>query len=70
MARIPAHKDNTEHFHELTDGEQAKSISAQIMNLEAAIDHRIGHTQNRQAVIDTCKSQVASLLARLQGKYP
>ncbi len=70
MAELPAHQDNTKRFSELTDAEQAKSISAQILNLEAAIEHRISHTLDRQSVVDGCTNQVERLLNRLKAKYP
>ena len=42
------HKNDTAEFGELTFAEQAKSISATIMNLEAAIDHHIKSTGNQR----------------------
>ena len=42
------HKNDTAEFGELTFAEQAKSISATIMNLEAAIDHHIKSTGNKE----------------------
>ena len=63
------HKGDTKEFGELDFAEQAKSLSAQIMNLQAAIDHHIKHS-NRADTANKCKGQVERLLDRLKAKYP
>ena len=63
------HKGDTAEFGELNFAEQAKSISAQILSLEAAIGHHIKHS-TRADTADKCKGQVQRLLDRLKAKYP
>jgi hypothetical protein len=63
------HKGDTKEFHELTFAEQAKSISAKIINLEAAIEHHIDHSSRMPATITKCLAQVDRLRQRLQTKY-
>ena len=64
------HKDNTKEFRKLEFAEQAKSISATIMNLEAAIDNHINSPHSKGKVTsDKCKTQVENMLIRLKAKY-
>lgn len=60
------HKGDTEEFHDLTD-EQAKSISATVSNLQAAIEHHIAHSPRRQETIEQCLAEVDRLRQRLQA---
>ena len=63
------HKGDTKAFDELNFPDKARSISAQILRLEAAIDHHINHS-TRADTASICKEQVARLLQRLNTKYP
>ena len=63
------HKADTKEFGELTFAEQAKSITAEINNLQAAIHHHIAHSPRRAASITKCLAQVDRLLQRLRAKY-
>lgn len=62
------HKNDTKQFSELTNAEQAKSISAQIMNLQAAINHHVSNSENKIEASKKCISQVARLLQRCIDK--
>lgn len=62
---MPAHKEDTAHFHELTEAEQAKSISAQILNIEAAVKHRISNAGDKQKVRNGLEAQIKNLLDRI-----
>ncbi len=65
------HKNDTAEFRELTFAEQAKSISATIMNIEAAIDYHINSAGSKgKDTSDKCKTQIERLLNRLHAKYP
>lgn len=66
---MPAHKGDTKRFDELSFAEQAKTITAEINNLQAAISHHIAHSRSA-ATKTKCLAQVARLLARLREKYP
>jgi len=52
------HKGNTKEFRELNFAEQAKSITATINNLLAAIEHHVGHSPRRLETIGKCLAQV------------
>lgn len=67
---MPAHKGDTKKFDELSFAEQAKTITAEINNLQAAISHHIAHSPRQPATKAKCLAQVARLLARLHAKYP
>jgi hypothetical protein len=70
---MPAHKDGTKTFDELTNKEKASSISAQIVHLEDAIDNRIRSIEDpkkQKEVADTSIAQIERLLDRLRAKYP
>jgi hypothetical protein len=59
------HKNDTRTFAELTFAEQAKSVSATILQLQRAID---AHSRNPAATPSTrlkCINQVSRLLERL-----
>lgn len=64
---MKAHKDNTKLFAELSYSEQAKSINAQILSLEASIQAHIklAKYENRPNSIETNIIQVENLLNRL-----
>lgn len=62
---IPRHKGDTKTFEDLDFSEQAKSISAQLVNLGRAIRR---HAEQRGATSDTgakCVEQVRRFEARL-----
>jgi hypothetical protein len=61
------HKNDSRTFAELTFSEQAKSISATVLQLQRAID---AHTRNPKASSATrlkCINQVSRLLQRLSA---
>ncbi len=60
------HKGDTKEFRELTFAEQAKSITASINNLQAAIVHHVHHSPRREATKAKCLGQVRRLLDRLE----
>lgn len=72
----PRHKDGTEEFRNLTFSEQAKSISAITINLEAAVKAHIrkareelgskGEKRDPKATRDKCIDQIGRMLARLK----
>jgi hypothetical protein len=62
-------KGNTKEFRELNFAEQAKSITAMINNLEAAIEHHVGHSPRRLETIGKCLAQVDRLRQRLRNSY-
>jgi hypothetical protein len=63
------HKGNTKEFRELSFAEQAKSITATINNLQAAIEHHVDHSPRRPETIETCLAQVDRLRQRLRNTY-
>src|SRR4051794_17255864 len=63
------HKGDTKEFRELTFAEQAKSITATINDLQAAIEHHVEHSPRRQEAIEKCLAQVDRLRQRLQAAY-
>jgi hypothetical protein len=63
------HKGDTKEFRELTFAEQAKSITATINNLQAAIEHHVEHSPRRTETIEKCLAQVDRLTRRLQSSY-
>ena len=76
---MKAYKDGAADFSDLDFAEQAKSISAKILALEAAIEHHVEAIskaktpKTKKEVATTCRDQVDRLLARLNdlvAKYP
>jgi hypothetical protein len=63
------HQGNTKEFRALTFAEQAKSITATINNLQAAIEHHINHSPQKQDTIDKCLAQIERLQQRLRSTY-
>ena len=63
------HKGGTKEFRELTFAEQAKSITATINNLQAAIEHHVEHSLRRIETIEKCLAQVDRLSRRLRDSY-
>jgi hypothetical protein len=61
----PAHKGNTTNFRDLTFAEQAKSINADIVNLQRAIRHHVQHAPSQEDTKKKCVKQVYRLLGRL-----
>ena len=60
------HKGDTKEFRELTFAEQAKSITATINNLQAAIEHHVEHSPRRTETIEKCLAQIDRLGQRLR----
>jgi hypothetical protein len=63
------HKGDTKEFRALSFAEQAKSITATINNLQAAIKHHVEHSPRRPETIETCLAQVNRLQQRLRKTY-
>lgn len=63
------HQGNTKEFRELSFAEQANSITATINNLQAAIEHHVGHSPRRRETIETCSAQVDRLRLQLESRY-
>jgi hypothetical protein len=61
------HQGDTKTFDELDAAEQARSISASIMDLENAIANHVSHGKGTSA---KCIAQIERLLERLKVKYP
>ena len=59
------HKRDTAQFKDLSFAEQAKSISATLNNLQAAIRHHIRKSQDSQKTRAKCLGQVLRLAGRL-----
>ena len=57
-------KGDTKEFRALSFAEQAKSITATIDNLQAAIEHHVKHSPRRLETIDECLAQVDRLRQR------
>jgi hypothetical protein len=68
MAR--RHKRDSARIDELTFAEQAKSITAEINNLQAAIHRHIANSPNPQVTTQKCLAQVDRFQQRLQTRYP
>ena len=63
------HKGNTTGFGDETFAEQAKTITASINNLQAAIRRHIVDSPRRQQTTVKCLAQIQRLLGRLQARY-
>jgi hypothetical protein len=63
------HQGDTKEFRELSFAEQAKSITATINDLQAAIEHHVAHSPRRSETIEKCLAQVDRLGQRLRGTY-
>ena len=63
------HQGDTKEFRELSFAEQAKSITATIKNLQAAIEHHVEHSPCRSETIEKCLAQIERLGQRLRGTY-
>src|SRR3954447_16354644 len=61
------HKGDTKEFRALTFAEQAKSITATINNLQAAIEHHVEHSPRRLETMAKCLAQVDRLQQRLRS---
>jgi hypothetical protein len=59
------HKQDSKTFGELSFADQARSVSATILQLEKAINARCHHPEATAATKTTCVNQVARLLVRL-----
>lgn len=53
----------------MTFAEQARSITATINNLQAAIEHHVEHSPHRMETIEKCLAQVDRLTRRLRDSY-
>lgn len=72
----PSHKDRTMHFRKLTYAQQAKSINATTINLEAAVKAHMrkareeldpkGEKRDPKATRDKCINQIEGMAARLK----
>lgn len=60
---------DAKEFRELTFAEQAKSITATINNLQAAIEHHIEHSPKRQETAEKCLAQLDRFRERLRSLY-
>ena len=58
-------KGHKKEFRALTFAEQAKSITATINNLQAAIEHHAEHSPRRLETIEKCLAQIDRLRQRL-----
>jgi hypothetical protein len=63
------HKADTREFRALSFAEQARSITATINNLQAAIEHHADHSPRRLETIEKCLAQVDRLRKRLRDEY-
>ena len=61
------HKGDTKEFGALNFAEQARSITAAINNLQAAIEHHAEHSPRRMETIKKCLSQIDRLRQRLRS---
>src|SRR5689334_14622660 len=67
----PSHKRRTKEFRDLTFAEQAKSITAEINNLQSAIKHHVHHSPRpAPQTRDKCLRQIDRLLGRLRSNLP
>ncbi len=63
---IPQHgKNGTKKIEDLTFSEQAKSITATINNLAAAIRRHVRTSPRPVATQDKCRQQITRLLSRI-----
>ena len=60
------HKGHTKGFRALSFAEQAKSITATINNLQAAIEQHAEHSSRRAETIEKCLAQIDGLRQRLR----
>ncbi|MDR0909939.1 MAG: hypothetical protein LBM77_09260 [Spirochaetaceae bacterium] len=67
---MKAHQNGTKTFEELTYNEQSKSISAQILNLEAAINVNIrrAETEKRENPTEKRIKSILSMVERLKNQ--
>ena len=63
------HTRDTKEFRAPSFAEQAKSITATINNLQAAIEYHAEHSPRRLETIETCLAQVDRLRQRLRDAY-
>jgi hypothetical protein len=63
------HKGDTKEFRALSFNEQAKSITATLNDLQAAIEHHVDHSPRRLETIEKCLAQVDRLGRRLRDVY-
>jgi len=63
---MPAHKNDTKEFSELTFAEQASSVNAMLMNVQAAIEHHVKHSQQKSETAEKCIGQVERMLDRIR----
>lgn len=61
--------DAKKKFRELTFAEQARSITATINNLRAAIEQHVERSPHRTETIEKCLAQVNRLSRRLRDSY-
>lgn len=64
----PRHKLDTKTFEQLTYEEQAKSINAEIINLQRAIIHHIQNSKKPSEARNKCLKQINRLMGRLLEK--
>jgi hypothetical protein len=62
-----SHKGDTMEFHQLDFSDQARSITAMINNLAAAIRHHVRDEEATNQTRGKCLRQVERLLDRLRG---
>lgn len=62
-------KGDTKEFRELTFAEQARSITATINKLQAAIEHHVEHSPRRIETIEEFLAQIDRLGRRLRDSY-
>ena len=62
------HKADTKTFEELTFAEQAKSITAMINNLNAAIKHHVDNSPRRAQTRQKCINQIDRLNSRVLSR--
>lgn len=67
---MKAHKNGTKDFREETYAEQAKSITAEINNLKAAIDYHIQYAPDdkKAYVKNKCRNQLYRVLGSVLDK--
>src|SRR4051794_34699458 len=63
------HEGDTKGFRALAFAEQAKSITATINDLQAAIEHHVEHSPRRLETIEECLAQVDRLSQQLRESY-
>jgi len=69
--KSPGHQDNIKTFEELNYAEQARSINAQIIIIEKAINANIRRAtkEKRESPIGKRIEQLEGLVERLKRKY-